>query len=413
MKKVEILQWRRQAGYGNPDPRPAVAAAARLAQDLPEREQLLIGSFEALIVHEQRDLAVKRFRALLDTYPTYAQEAGVPSLMLETLMRLGAWEDMIRTGRAQLASASLPSYQKAMVSSLLAEAYRHKGELEPALENARRAVELWPARERPEWLRQRGFLGRISLDTGRRAEALAEFRGMAAAAAADVDNLTHAAWGLYMAGERKEAAALVERALALDGSYGNAYHLLGWIQMAEGQSSRAAENLELAYAKTPPLYGRTYQGHLGGDLAALYYAGVAWQKAGEKERATATLERVVEHCRKLAKIGEGPGPAALWQAANFLARAQMRLGVPASEPPRLPEDDTTYFIQSARLDALQGRREVALRKLGQGLALGFGEHRHIQDDPDFEPLRTDPEFQRLVTQPLVRLMAQAPRPAAS
>jgi tetratricopeptide (TPR) repeat protein len=236
---------------------------------------------------------------------------------------------------------------------------------------------------------------------------------MAAAAAADVDNLTHAAWGLYMAGEQKEAAALVERALGLDASYGNAYHLRGWIQLAQGDLSRAGENLEMAYDKTPPLYGRTYQGHLGGDLAALYYAGVAWQKAGETARAKATLERVIEHCRKLAATGDGPGPAVRWQAANFLARAQMRLGVPASEPPRLPEDDTTYFVQSARLDALLDRKEVALRKLGQGLSLGFGEHRHIQDDPDFEPLRTNPEFQRLVTQPLARLTAQASQAAQS
>jgi hypothetical protein len=37
--------------------------------------------------------------------------------------------------------------------------------------------------------------------------------------------------------------------------------------------------------------------------------------------------------------------------------------------------------------------------------LGFGEHRHIQDDPDFESLRNEPAFKRLVTEPLQRLMA--------
>jgi DNA-binding winged helix-turn-helix (wHTH) protein/tetratricopeptide (TPR) repeat protein/TolB-like protein len=409
VKKAEILQWRRQVGYGDPDPRPAIVAAARLVKDLPEREQLLIGSLEALIVHQEPDGALRRWRSLLEIYPAYAQDAGVPSLMLETLMRQGRWEEMIRVGQGQLATTSIPDYQRAMVSSLLAEAFRHKGEFGPALENARNAVELWPSRERPEWLRQRGFLGRISLDGGRRDEAVAEFRAIAAAAAADADNLTQAAWGLYMAGEATEAASNVERALKVDASYGNAYHLLGWIQMAQGDYARAAENLEKAYAKTSPQYGRTYQGHLGGDLAALYYAGVAWQKAGRLERARAALGGVVDHCSRLERhLGEEPGPAARWQAANFLARAKVRLGVAASEPPRLPEDETTYFVQSARLDALQGRREVALRKLAQGLALGFREYRHIQDDADFESLRGEPEFRRLVTEPLARLTSSGP-----
>jgi DNA-binding winged helix-turn-helix (wHTH) protein/tetratricopeptide (TPR) repeat protein len=411
VKKAEIQQWRRQVGYGNPDPRPAIMAAVRLVKELPAREQLLIESLEALIVHQRRDVAVTRLRSLLEVYPTFAQEAGVPSLLLETLMRQGRMEEMIRVGQAQLASPSIPAYQQAMVSSLLAEAYRHKGESGPAIENARRAVDLWPSRGTPEWLRQRGFLGRISLDGGRRDAAVAEFRAIAAAAAADVDNLTHAAWGLYMAGEREEAASHVERALKLDDSYGNAYHLLGWIQMAQGDHSRAAENLETAYEKTPPQYGRTYHGHLGGDLAALYYAGVAWQKAGLPARAKAALGRVVDHCRTLERyLGDEPGAAARWQAANFLGRARARLGRAVSEPPRLRDDDTTYFVQSARLDALRGRKDVALRKLAQGLALGFREYRHILDDADFESLREESEFRRLITEPLARLAASGPAP---
>jgi hypothetical protein len=49
------------------------------------------------------------------------------------------------------------------------------------------------------------------------------------------------------------------------------------------------------------------------------------------------------------------------------------------------------------LHAVQGHTDAALRELGQGMALGFGEYRHIQDDPDFESLRDTSELQRLVT----------------
>ena len=75
----------------------------------------------------------------------------------------------------------------------------------------------------------------------------------------------------------------------------------------------------------------------------------------------------------------------------------VRQGAPVEEPSRLEGDDATYFVQSARLHALEGQRERALRELAQGLALGHGEWRHIADDPDFETLREDAEFQRLVT----------------
>jgi DNA-binding winged helix-turn-helix (wHTH) protein/tetratricopeptide (TPR) repeat protein len=403
VKKAEILQWLRTVGYGSHDPSPAILAASRLAKDLPEREQLLIQCLEALIVRHQPAAALRHMQSLLEIYPTYAQEAEIPGLLLETLMRLGRWDDMIRIGESQLSSTALGDYQRAAVSSVLAQAYRRKGEFGPALENARRAVQLWPVRERPEWLTQRAFLGRISLDAGRRDEALREFREMTASSGADASNFIQAAWGLYMAGELDEATAQVERGLALDGSYGSGHHLQGWMRLAQGDYVHAAQSLEKAYETTPAQFGRVHQGMLGGDLAALYYAGVAWQKAGQDARAQAVLARVIEHCHKFAR-GDS-GAAARWQAANFIGRARARLGRSSPEPERLPEDDSTYFVQSARLHAAQGRTGLALRELGQGLALGFGERRHIQDDPDFESLRKEPAFGRLVTEPLQSLMA--------
>ena len=127
------------------------------------------------------------------------------------------------------------------------------------------------------------------------------------------------------------------------------------------------------------------------------YAGVAEQKAGQAERGRRTFERLIAHCRRLQQQRSGePLPAPDWQTANFTARALARLGREAPEPPRLAGDDTTFFVQSARLHAVQGRREAALGELAQGLALGHGEHRHILDDPDFESLRGEAEFQRLL-----------------
>jgi hypothetical protein len=137
---------------------------------------------------------------------------------------------------------------------------------------------------------------------------------------------------------------------------------------------------------------------VNGDLAALYYAGVAFQKLGRDKEASAAFERVIALSREAeARLPASLGPSMRWQASSFRARASARLGHRAVDPGRLAGDDTTFFVQSARLHAVQGRRELALEELAKGLALGHGELRHILDDPDFESLHDRPEFTRLVS----------------
>jgi tetratricopeptide (TPR) repeat protein len=398
LKKAEIQHWRRRWGYGSPDPAPAVRAAARLMKELPNREKLLVESFEALIIRQQPSTALQGWNALLQFYPTYAQEVGVPGLVADTLMAEGRWDELIVVGEAHVDSPSLPDAERARLGSLLAQAFRRKGELEPALRHAQRATRLWPASGGPALLHQKALLGRIALEAGRRAEALSEFRAVASSPEADVPNLVNAAWGFYMAGEAGQASALVDRAIAADASYGNAYHLRGWLRLAAGDYAGAAGDLVTAFEQTPHRFGSVHQGLVNGDMAALYYAGVAHQKDGKWEKGEPLLERLIAHCRRLQQLsGHDASTAASWQAASFIARARARLGQKVSDPPRLEGDDTTYFVQSARLHAVQGRREDALRELAQGIALGHGELRHIEDDPDFDALRADPEFRRLVS----------------
>jgi DNA-binding winged helix-turn-helix (wHTH) protein/tetratricopeptide (TPR) repeat protein/TolB-like protein len=406
VKKAEIQQWRRRWGYGNPDPEPAIRAAARLLKELPDRDRLLVESFEALILQQQPEVALRRWNALLQFYPTYAQEAGVPQLVADTFASLGRWDEVILVGETHVNSPSLPNAERARLASLLAQAFRRKGEFARAMELAQQAVDTWPTKEGPEFLRQRTALGRIALEAGRRVEALAECRAVAAAPEADVTNLTDAAWGLYMAGEPAEAMSLVDRALEPDKetkeTYGNAHHLKGWLLMAQGRYSEAAASLLAAFEHTPRSFGNQHQGVVGADLAALYYAGVAHQLNGEWEKGEPVLERLIAYCRlQQARQDAGTG-AADWQVANFLARALARLGKSAPEPARLQGDDTTYFVQTARLHAVQGRHQDALRELAQGLSLGHGELQHVRDDPDFASLRGDPEWKRITA-------AQPPR----
>ena len=178
VKKAEIQQWRRRWGYGDPDPAPAIRAAARLVKELPDRDRLLVESFEALILQQQPEIALRRWNALLQFYPTYAQEAGVPQLVADTFASLGRWDELILVGETHVNSPSLPNAERARLSSLLAQALPPQGRVRARDRAcpARGRASGRPARA-PEFLRQRSALGRIALEAGRRVEALAELPG--------------------------------------------------------------------------------------------------------------------------------------------------------------------------------------------------------------------------------------------
>jgi hypothetical protein len=138
---------------------------------------------------------------------------------------------------------------------------------------------------------------------------------------------------------------------------------------------------------------------VGADMAALYYAGVAFQLNGEWEKGEPLLVNLIDYCREQQMLTVNDGSARAWQIANFRARAEARLGHKTPEPPRLVGDDTTFFVQTARLHAVQGRKQDALRELAQGLSLGHGELQHVRDDPDFLSLHGEPEWKRLTDAP--------------
>jgi tetratricopeptide (TPR) repeat protein len=361
---------------------------------LPERERLLVEAMQATRLGGDAREALDRLERLLRLHPGFAAEVGVPRRIADIHYAAGRWDDLILLGEAHAESLALPARERAVVSMLLAKAFRQKGEPERALRHAQRAVRLWPEKEGPSFLRQRTDLGRLLLDAGRPEEAVAEFQAVSQAREADVTNLTDAGWGLYMAGRREEAERLARRAVAVDSGYGNAHHLLGWLQLAAGQPAAAALSFERAFERTPSTFGAVHLGFVSGDIAALYYSGVSLRKAGNEKGARATFERVARVCRESLDRG-GLTSTAAWEAQSFIGLAQARLGTPTPDLPRLPGDDATFFLQSARLDAVRGRPDSALRSLRQALALAPSERQHVADDPNFDPLRGDAEFRAL------------------
>jgi len=397
-----IQQTRRRWGYGTADPRPAVRSAMRLSSRLPERERLLVSGLAALLLRGDFPGALAEWTTLMRVHPAFAQESGVPRLVADALMNQGQWARAIMEGEPHVEAPAMPRAERALLHSLLAKAFRKQGEIERALDHGMRALELWPAREGPALLRLRTLVGRLMVDASRRGPAIEAFRQVAASPHADVVNLTDAAWGFYMAGERDEAARLVERALGIDPQYGNAYHLRGWLALTGGQPAAAAADLRRAYERTPAGFGAPDLGMVRGDTAALYYAGVAHARAGEADRAAAAWREVLQACRAAAAAPPSPDfgrETMRWHATHCAAMAGARLGVNAPAPGRLEGDDPTYYLMMARLFAVQGRPEEALDALRQAVSLGAGDRQHTADDPNFDSLAGDARFRGLLAVP--------------
>ena len=70
---------------------------------------------------------------------------------------------------------------------------------------------------------------------------------------------------------------------------------------------------------------------------------------------------------------------------------------------RLEPDNPTAHYNLACSLALSRRKAAALRALERAVALGYSDYDWLQQDPDFEGLKSHPEFQQL----LARLQAKS------
>ncbi len=395
LRMAVVQQARRRWGYGTSDPAPAVRAARRLEAQLPERERLFVRGMASLYVDGQPGKAIEQWKTLLQLYPTYGEEAGVAALVVDTQMQIGAIDDLTLVAEAHVESPALGDHDRALVLGLLAKAFQRRGEFDRAAALAARAVDNWPVRDGPAYLRVRTALGRVLTDAGQRDRAADIFRSVAADVRADVVNVTDAAWGLYMVGLRPEALATVARALRMDESYGNAYHLRGWLRLTSGDDEGAAADLRLAFERTPHGFGLPETGVIRGDLAALYYAGVAQQRAGRADQAAAAWRELVARSREALRGGVA-NPVVRWQAEYLVALGLGRLGEPVTLPGHLDQDEAQSLLAEARVLAVLGRRAEALETLRRAITLGAGDFQHIRDDPNFDELRARPEFVRLL-----------------
>lgn len=399
---AEITHWARRWGYIDSDPSHAVKNAYRYSQDLPEKERMLISGMKYLLVDEQPEKALTAWRSLQETYPTFAIETGLGVVIADVLMQKGDVQALIHHGQQVLDSPALRPDDRAWLNSHLAAAHRRLGDLKKAVAYGEATLHYWPVKGSTTYLFHFVNLARSKLEIGSHSDAVAAFREAIESPAADATIITTAAWGLYMAGQKEEAESAVEEALNRDSNYGNAFHLRGWLRLIRGEYDLAAADFYQAFRLTPPQFGSVYDELVQGDLAALYFAGVARQMNNQQGEAIEIFQKLTEKCRQARRVGEEEE----WSAADVQtlvleALAAWRMGrksesrALAQKVSRHEIQTAVRFRQLARIFAVQGDIDTSVQLLTSSIEAGNRELQHIKDHPDFISLRNQHAYVQL------------------
>jgi predicted Zn-dependent protease len=246
------------------------------AREDAAREPALLLASDALVQRKSYDDALK----LLATGQTEPPSPAVSSKHAEVLLRAGRNQEGVR----QLEELSASQDPRAVLAA--AEAYqrveRYRESI-PALERLlTRASQPGGELQPPAAKAARFLLGAAYERTGKREEAVAEFRRLLGA-----DPEYHAALNYlgYMFAERgehlDEARKLVERAVALEPDNGAYVDSLGWVYFRLGLLEDARATLERATRLE--ITDGTVEEHLGDVYGAL----------GQPERASAAYRRAI------------------------------------------------------------------------------------------------------------------------
>ena len=276
------------------------------------------------------------------------------------------WEEAIRcfAGAVELA----PDARAALANLGLAQA--RSGRLDEAAASYRDALRLEPGHAATL-----AKLGRLLGRMGRGPEAIEALEQAASAAPNDADTLNalaaELAAGHCSPAGLARARTLLERAVELDPSFGEAWSNLGLLAAGGGRWSEAARAYERALALEAP-------------TAALYYqSGVARSRIGERSQAIGCYRRAVELDPAFAQAwnnlahelaAEGDREAALAAVHRALAErpdyldARYNLGVTLQSLERFEEAHTAYQLVLAAC----GEHADTFNNLG-GLCLSAGE----------------------------------------
>lgn len=199
----------------------------------------------------------------------------------------------------------------------------------------------------------------------------------------------HVARGLAVSllGHHAEAETEFETAMGLNPQLFDAAYMFGRSLLAQGKFEQAAKIFERAMELRPEDY--VVPGLLGGAYAAL--GRMADAQHGFKRQAEAATKRLELN---------PDDPRALYMGAVGLARLgeSKRARDWANQAMAISPNDATVLYNVACVLSNIGEAEEAVAALEKSVASGFGHWAWIENDSDFENIRSHPRYKALLAQ---------------
>ena len=315
--------------------------------------------------------------------------------------------------RAAAIDPNLPEVHFALAVSL-----NGTGRREEAIKEFRQAIAL-----RPTFDEARRRLGSALAADGKIDEAISEFNAAIALRPRFWGGYSDMGVALNSAARYDEALRAFEQVVALQPDNHLGYQQIGAIYQTRGDWPKAIEAYQKSLAVRPSFGVYSNLGvirHLAGqyseaiaayreaialrpNVALLYRnTGDAYLRMGQKDAAQREYLKAIEKTE--AELAINPKSARnLAALAVYLAKAGRMAEAHAriAEARRLAPNDVQVTFRAAVVNSLAGRRDEALNDIADAVRLGYSV-RAVQEEEDFETLRSTPRFRSLTTQPQER-----------
>ena len=224
-----------------------------------------------------------------------------------------------------------------------------------------------------------------------------------------------------------EALEASRRALSLDPDLAEAHSARGAVLFAMGDMPAAEAAFRTAVDLDPRLFEARYfharacfqQGRfeeatrlfreastLGKDYQALFFAAQAQEALGDHGPAREAYAEALAVAERHMELNPDDARAATMRAVALYRLGRTEEGLTwADRALAMDPDDAGVRYNAACLFAVAGKVDRALECLEEALAVGFGNRRWLERDPDLDVLRGDPRFTALME----RIPAAVPR----